>query len=162
MRPYWTSTIAAICFAASASAQQVDQSMRQQIERLAAAYTENWNKQDAAGIAGLYTRDGVLVTSTVKTGSQEIEQHYQGVFKRGLNHNQLTVDQVSPFGTDAAISMGEYHITGQGQDGPIKLDGYWTAVDVRQGDTWKIRLLTGVPSPPPEASGRASTSSGPR
>jgi hypothetical protein len=56
----------------SASAQQVDQNTRQQIERIAAAYVENWNKHDAAGIAALYTNDGVQVTATgVRSGRQE-------------------------------------------------------------------------------------------
>ena len=55
----------------SASAQQIDQNTRQQIERIAAAYVENWNKHDAAGIAALYAKDGVQVTATgVKSGLQ--------------------------------------------------------------------------------------------
>ena len=40
----------------SASAQQIDQNTRQQIERIAAAYVENWNKHDAAGIEALCKR----------------------------------------------------------------------------------------------------------
>jgi uncharacterized protein (TIGR02246 family) len=165
MRSRWIiSAIAAICLAVSASAQQADQSTRLQIARLVATYAENFNKQDAAGIAGLYTKDGVLVSSAakaVKTGPQEIEQSYQGGFKSGLNHIELTVDQVLPFGTDAAISMGEFHLAGQGQSGPMKVDGHWTGVDVREGSTWKIRLATSVPNPPPVASVGAVTSSGP-
>jgi hypothetical protein len=39
---------AALGLITSASAQQVDQNTRQQIERIAAAYVENWNKHDAA------------------------------------------------------------------------------------------------------------------
>jgi len=55
---------AALGFVTSASAQQIDQNTRQQIERIAAAYVENWNKHDAAGIAALYTKDGVQVTGS--------------------------------------------------------------------------------------------------
>jgi uncharacterized protein (TIGR02246 family) len=161
MRSIWiVAVIAAMGLAVSASAQQADQSTRQQIERLAATYAENFNKQDAAGIAGLYTSDGVLVSSAakaVKTGPQEIEQNYQNVFKMGFNHYQMTVEQVSPFGTGAAISMGEYHVTGQGQNGPINLDGHWTAVDVHEGGTWKVRLLTGVPNPPAASNSAAAS-----
>jgi uncharacterized protein (TIGR02246 family) len=165
MRSCWIiSAIAAIGLVVSASAQQLDQGTRQQIERLVATYAENFNKQDAAGIAGLYTKDGVLVSSAakaVKSGPQEIEQSYQGAFKSGMNHIELTVDQVLPFGTDAAISMGEYHLAGQGQSGPMKVDGHWTGVDVREGGTWKIRLATAVPNPPSAASVGATTPSGP-
>jgi uncharacterized protein (TIGR02246 family) len=164
--PWIIATIAAIGVGVtSASAQQAEQSTQQQIPQLVATYAENFNKQDAAGIAGLYTTDGVLVSQApkvVKTGPQEIEQSYQSAFKSGMNHVELTVDQVSPLGTDAALSMGEYHLTGQGQNGPMKVDGHWTGVDVREGGTWKIRLATAVPNPPPAASNAAATTSGPR
>ena len=162
--PWIILVIAATGLAVSASAQPADQKIRQQIERLAATYVEDWNKQDAAGVAGLYTRDGVLVSSgenVVKTGPQEVEQAAQNSFKMGVTHLEVTVDRVSPFGRNAVISMGESHVSGQGQSGPIKVDSHWTAVDVREGSTWKIRLLTVVPNPPPQASGGATTSSAP-
>ena len=132
---------------ASASAQQIDQNTRQQIERIAAAYVENWNKHDAAGIAALYTKDGVLVTPTgaVRSGPQEIQQASQGVMKTFPQHNGETIEQILPLGNDADIRIGEFHLSGQGQNGPTKLDGRYTAVDVREGGTWKIRLFTAVP-----------------
>jgi uncharacterized protein (TIGR02246 family) len=135
----------------SASAQQIDQNTRQQIERIAAEYAENWNKHDAAGIAALYTKDGVLVTPTgaVRNGSQEIEQASQGVMKTFPQHNGETIEQILPLGNDADIRIGEFHLSGQGQNGPTKLDGRYTAVDVREGATWKIRLFTAVPIAPP-------------
>jgi uncharacterized protein (TIGR02246 family) len=136
-----------------ACAQGVDQNTRQQIEQLIATYHDDWNKQDAAGIASLYTRDGVLVTSdvkAVKNGPQEIIEHYQNLFKRGItHHDSATVDQLLPLGNNALMSMGQYHLSGQGPNGPLKGDGYYTAVDVLDGGTWKIRMLTAVPNPPP-------------
>src|SRR5262249_27260782 len=82
----------------STSAQQVDQNTRQQIEQLVTTYRADWNKQDAAGIAGLYTKDGVLVTQApkiVKTGSQEIEQNYQNLFKTMSHNDGETADVFS-------------------------------------------------------------------
>src|ERR1700719_3894644 len=153
MRSRWVFlAIPVIALAVPASAQQVDQNIRQQIEQVAAQFAEHFNKQDA--IASMFTKDGVLVSSAataVKTGPQAITENYENLFKTGNNHNQITVDQVSPFGTDAAISMGEYHLPGQGQKGPIKVDGHWAGVDVREGGVWKIRLLTAVPNPPTAA-----------
>ena len=76
--PWIVSAIAAICFAVPASAQPSDQKTRHEIEQLVANYAANFNKQNAAGIAGLYTREGVLVSQApkaVKTGPQEIEQN---------------------------------------------------------------------------------------
>ena len=60
-------------------------------------------------------------------------------FDSGFRHIDLVVDQVSPFGTDAAITVGTYQITGRGQGGPLKVDGRWTEVEVREGGVWKIR-----------------------
>ena len=140
----------------SASAQEIDQNTRQQIERIAAAYVENWNKHNAAGVAALYAKDGVQVTATgVRSGPQEIEQAYQSAMKTFPQHNGQTIEQISPLGNDADIRIGEFHLSGQGENGPTKLDGRYTAVDVREGGTWKIRILTGVPIPPPaQAAGR--------
>jgi uncharacterized protein (TIGR02246 family) len=139
----------ALSLITSASAQQVDQNTRQQIERIAAAYVENWNKHDAAGVAALSAKDGVQVTATsVKSGRQELEQAYQSAMKTFPRHNGQTIEQISPLGNDADIRIGEFHLSGQGPNGPIKLDGRYTAVDVREGGTWKIRLLTAIPLPP--------------
>jgi hypothetical protein len=78
-----------------------------------------------------------------------IEQYLQTVFKAGFDHEEVTVDQVSPLGPDAVLVRGEYHITGQGQNGAIKIDGNWGGVEVREGGVLKIQLIVAVPKPPP-------------
>jgi uncharacterized protein (TIGR02246 family) len=136
----------------SASAQGVDQNTRKQIEQILAAYHENWNNHNAVGIASLYVDDGVLVTDRTagsKKGRQEIEKYYTDLFNRISHHDSATADEFFPLGSNAVITVGEYHLSGQGQNGPIKADGHYTAVDVLEGGTWKIRLLTAVPDPPP-------------
>jgi len=151
VRPIWIISAIALSITTSASAQGVDQNTRQQIEQLVTTYRENWNNHNAAGIAGLYTKDGVLVSQApkvVKTGAQEIAQQYETIFKT-MSHNDGATAEVSPLGTDAVFSVGEYHLSGQGQSGPAKVDGHWTAVYVRERGTWKIRLLTDVPDLPP-------------
>ena len=148
MRFWIMSAFAAVSFATPLSAQQAD--LRQQIEQILTAYTGNFNKGDAVGIAGLYTKDGILVTPSakiVKNGQQEITEHTQALMKL-YNHDEGTIDQVTPLGNDEAISVGEYHFTGQRQIGPIKSDGHWTALYVREGGQWKIRLLTALNDPP--------------
>jgi hypothetical protein len=57
--PWIISAIVAIGLAPPTFAQQVDPSTRQQVERLAATYAENFNKQDAAGIA-TFTQETVF------------------------------------------------------------------------------------------------------
>ena len=154
MRSVWIiSLIIAIGLTTSAPAQQqVDQVTRQQIELLTATFVETWNEQDAAGLARFFTTDGVLVTpgpDPLSVGPQKIEQHYLNNFKRGETHNESTVEQVWPLGIEAVISYGTYRLTGQGQSGPINVAGHWTAVDVREGGTWKARIITALGGPPP-------------
>ena len=152
MRSIWfISAIAALSLTTSAFAQGVDQNTRQQIEQLVTTYRTNWNNHNAAGIAELYTKDGVLVSQApkvVKTGPQEIVQQYETVFKT-MSHNDGATAEIFPLGSDSLISVGEYHLSGQGQSGPAKVDGHWTAVYVKEGGAWKIRLLTAVPDLPP-------------
>jgi uncharacterized protein (TIGR02246 family) len=152
MRPWIVSAISVVCLASSAFAQQADQATRQQIEQLVATYRENWNNHNAAGIAALYTNDGVLVSQApkvVKTGPQEIVQQYETAFKT-VSHNDGATAEVFSLGPDALYSVGEYHLSGQNQSGgPLKVDGHWTAVYVREGGAWKIKLLTAVPDLPP-------------
>jgi hypothetical protein len=66
-------------------------------------------------------------------------------------------DQYSPhmIGTtgNEAWSNGEWSLTLQGQnDGPYHLKGYWSSVDVREGDAWKDRMQIWniTPAPPAE------------
>jgi uncharacterized protein (TIGR02246 family) len=134
--------------AAAASAQQSHLDMRRQIEQLAATFSERYNKQDAGALAGMFTKNAVRVTSGnsgPSVGPQAIEKIFKTQFESGFRHIDLVVDQVSPFGTDAAITVGRYEITGRGQDGPLKVDGRWTEVEVREGGVWKIRHSTVVP-----------------
>jgi uncharacterized protein (TIGR02246 family) len=153
MRHNWMfAAIAVLSLTTSAFSQGVDQNTRQQIEKMTAAYHDNWNNHNAAGIADLYTNDGVLVTDRTdgfKKGHQEIQQYYTGIFNRVSHHDSATVDELFPLGNNAVITVGEYHLSGRGPNGPIKADGHYTAVDVLEGGTWKIRLLTAVPNPPP-------------
>jgi uncharacterized protein (TIGR02246 family) len=121
MRSIWIiSPIIAIGLTTSAPAQQqVDQNTRQQLDSLYAAYHDNWNKQDGAGIASLYTPDGVLVTSDgVNNGSQAIIEHYKDLFKRGItHHDSATIDQMMPLGNNAVISWVNTTFPAKGRTG---------------------------------------------
>ena len=78
---------------------------------------------------------------------KSIEQYYQNAFKAGFNHQDIALEDVWSLGPDAAISMGEVHISGRSQNGSVlESNGRWTAVEVREGGAWKIRLLTAFPT----------------
>ncbi len=112
-----------------------------------ATFPEHYNKQDASTIASMFAKDAVRLSSAgAAVGPQAIKEIFETQFKAGYNHLDLTVAEVSALGADAAITVGEYRATGQGQSGPLKVEGRWSEVEVREGGEWKIRLLTVVPA----------------
>ena len=138
----------------SSYAQQSHLDSRQQIEQLSRTFNERFNKQDAAAIAGMFTKDAVRVSpgvGAVSVGPQAIEESFKTQFTLGFGRIDRVIDQVSSLGPDAAIAFGVYQVSGQGQNGPLKIEGYWTEIDVRERDVWKIRLLTVVPKSAPAA-----------
>ena len=80
----------------------------------------------------------------------DVAQTYEGIFKAGFNHNEITVDEALPLGADTAIATGEYHITGKNQNGePLDVVGRRTGAYVNQGGNWKIRMVSAFPKAPP-------------
>src|SRR3954453_20555866 len=134
----WALAVVTAPYVLPASAQQADKNLRQHIERLSTAYVEFYNNRDAAGLAALFTEDAVFVSPAnprapaVKSAAV-LEQYYQAALKLGLHHDGSSVDSVSPLGSDAAIVTGEYHYSSQGPNGPIKFDGIYTALSIRDG-----------------------------
>jgi ketosteroid isomerase-like protein len=85
-----------------------------------------------------------MAPSTVATE----KKLFTGIFQQGHYSNHLNQDdQGSPhmIGTagDELWRTGQWSFTIQGKSGdPIKLKGYWSAINVRQGDAWKIQMQT--------------------
>ena len=138
-----------LCFLLlSMPAVAADNRLKQELAKVSAAYAESFDRQDGAGIAALYARGGIHVTPAGPR--TDIAQFFETAFKSGLNHEDLTVNEAWALGANTALSMGEYHITGKNQSGgaPIEIEGLWTAVDVREGGEWKIRMMSAIPKPP--------------
>jgi len=111
-----------VLIAAFVTPAAADENLKQLVEKLASAYADNFNKQNPTGIAALYANGGVLVRATGPHA--DIAKYYEGAFKAGLDHEEITVDQAQPLGADALISTGEYHITGKSSSGaPIDIKG---------------------------------------
>jgi ketosteroid isomerase-like protein len=143
----------AIGFAVPIFAQQKDTApdpqVRQQVVAIAKAYDEATNRHDPAAIAAIFTEDADFVTDRGPIhGRQAIEKWYTDLFKGWQHKNHLsTFDPDCPhlIGTagDTLWETGGWSETGQGLSGePIPIKGYWGAVKVRQGEDWKIRMMT--------------------
>ncbi len=120
---------------------------KQDVEKISSAYAASFNKQDAAGIADLFAAGGLHVNPAGPR--TDIAELYQGAFKAGFDHQEITVDQAWPLGTDMILAIGEFRNTGKNQTGsPIEVAGRWTAVYVPESGKLKIRMLSAMPKPP--------------
>ena len=95
-------------------------------------------------------------------GREDIEKWYADDFQKWHHSNFIiNADQNSPYITGTAgnerWSVGEWSETLQGKSGPIQLKGYWSAIDIREGDDWRIRMLTWNVTPPPAATPSPTT-----
>jgi ketosteroid isomerase-like protein len=152
----------AISFAVPVLAQQKEPTPSEQDHQLVGTFNqkidEAYKNNDAATLAAFYAEDAVLVTDTgLIYGRDAIEKMYADLFKQVHFSNHLgKVDQYSPriIGNER-WDTGEWSATiqVQGQKGdPIQLKGYFGCIDIRDGDDWKIRMLTynttSAPTPP--------------
>ena len=147
----------AISFALPTFAQQTntpDPQLRERYVALVKKYDEAANKNDAAAVAALYTEDAVFVTDTGPIyGREAIEKHYADDYqKMHISNHLITVDQDSPhmIGTDGKElwATGAWSATIKGENfDPIDIKGYWSVI--REGDDWKIRMLTSNVTPAP-------------
>jgi uncharacterized protein (TIGR02246 family) len=102
-----------------------------------------FNKNDASALAALFTEDAVLVAPDgTFVGRQAIEKRYVDMFQQSPitsfygNRSQLNAID------NAAWSVAEWWSTLQAKTGAVFGHGYKSAIYVREGDAWKIRMWT--------------------
>jgi uncharacterized protein (TIGR02246 family) len=141
-----------IGFALPAYAQQKDVADPQTTQKIIAiqkAIDEGINNHDPAAIAANYTRDAVFVTTEGPiTGRQAIQKWYTDLFQGWHPKNHIekvdgnAVHLIGAAGNEL-WATGEFSETGQGKNGePIPIKGYLGAIYVREGDDWKIQMVT--------------------
>jgi len=141
----------AVGFALSTFGQQTnnpDPKLRERVVATFKAVTDALDKNDAAAMAACFTEDAALVTQYGRfLGRQAIEQWYEELFKEVQSSNNLiTVDEDSPHTLGTAgnelLVTGKWSQTVTGESGSTEIKGSWSAIDIREGDDWKIRMLT--------------------
>ena len=132
----------------------------QQLHAIDKKSDEAFLKGDAAVVASFFTEDAVLVNDTGPIyGRQAIEKYYADMFEilHYFSHD-TTYDPTSPhpIGTDGngVWENGEWSsaIAPKGEDcSPRQIRGYFGSAKVREGDTWKVQMVTYnlTPAPPP-------------
>jgi uncharacterized protein (TIGR02246 family) len=160
-------TALVISFAATVIAQQKDTADPQIVQQrdllgdakavdafgaLGLKLDEAYNKNDAAGVAALFTEDGVLLAPDgMFSGRQDIEKRYADTFQRSpiSDFNSRRERRYLNAIDNAIWSAGQWAATLQGQNGPEFAWGYWSAIYLREGDVWKIRMLSLIEHPAP-------------
>jgi len=125
------------------------QDIKPEVEKIGAAYADCVAKHDGACVASLYSKDGIQVNvvGEVKT---DLKATYEDYFKGGEDKIAVKVNYAQPLGNDMALAAGDVDITFNVE--PKLRPAFWSAVYVKAGGQWKIRMLTaGIkPPPPPE------------
>jgi ketosteroid isomerase-like protein len=109
--------------------------------------------RDAAALAALFTEDALLVAPDgIFSDRPAIEKRYADTFQRSPSTIFSDPRDYALRAVDNAVwSEGEWSSTLQDEIGIVFVRGYWTAIYVREGDAWKIRLLTLSEHPRPAA-----------
>ncbi len=150
----------AISFALPISAQQKDMLDPQVIQQrdllgipdaleifgeLSGRLDDACNNKDAGAAAALFTEDAVLETPDgLVFGRQAIEKKYADMFQRWPMTDFLSRrDRLRLNAIDNAVwSIGEWSGTLQTQSGPVVAWGYWSTIYVREGNAWKMQMLS--------------------
>jgi uncharacterized protein (TIGR02246 family) len=146
------------CFTLPTFAQQQDlQEVMNATNGLGARESELLGKKDAAGIASLFTSDGLLVMLApqfaFKPGRDAIQKHYQGIIDAGVSDITLELKNLELRGNDGVWAAGNYSVTVKDKT----IQGNWFRILKREAGTWKIAMeafaRAGVVDAPPAATG---------
>jgi uncharacterized protein (TIGR02246 family) len=71
-----------------------------------------FNKQDAAGVASVFSSDGKLLPAgqPIVTGTENIRAYWQGAFNAGVSHIEKTPIDITVCG-DLAVETSSYVVT---------------------------------------------------
>ena len=111
---------------------------------------EAFKENDASAVAALFTEDGVLVAPDgMSYGRQAIEKRYADTFRRWpittFSSQRYQLNAID----NAVWAVGEWWSTLQSEIGPKFEGGYWSAIYIREGNAWKICMLSLIEHPAP-------------
>ena len=146
------------CFSLPIFAQQQDvQKIMDAANALSARESELLSKKDAAGIASLFTSDGLLVMLApqfaFKPGREAIQKHYQGIIDAGATSITLELKNLELRGNDGVWAAGNYTVTVKDKT----IQGNWFRILKGENGSWKIAMeafaRVGAIDAPPAATG---------
>ena len=126
------------------------QDPRQAVEAFITKYLDVYNKKDAAGVAALYTEDGLLVPpGPITTGRANIEKAWRAVFDGGRTGLRYDIHEVHPEG-DIVWSVGQFTVMVPDASGKLQeRQGNFANIYQWDGDGLKFRVHAFSFLPPP-------------
>jgi uncharacterized protein (TIGR02246 family) len=148
---------AMVSLAAPITAQQTSasgrQDARQAVEAFVTKYLEAYNKKDAAGVAVLYTEDGLLVPpGPIATGKQNIEKAWRAVFDAGRTGLRYDIQQIEAEG-NLVWSVGRFTVMAPDESGMLQeRQGNFANIYEWVGDELRFRVhaFNFLPGPRPQ------------
>ena len=107
------------------------------IRRADDAFEKQFNQGDAAGIAELYTEDGMLLPTGSESiqGKEAIRNFWQGAINMGIKEAKLDILEVELHG-NAAFEVGLYQLKGAG--GEVMDHGKYIVIWKQDQGKWKL------------------------
>ena len=129
------------CFSLPVLAQQQElQEVMDAANAVSARQSELLSKKDAAGIASLFTQDGLLVMLApqyeFKPGRDAILKHYQGIIDAGATSITLELKNLELRAKDSVWAAGNYSVTVKDKT----IQGNWFRILKGDNGTWKIAM----------------------
>jgi len=133
----------------------VDSQTKAQLDLLTEKFVTALDSNDSAQMAGVFSKEAVYVTNKGPLhGQQEIENYFADLFKNAhiTEHwAQVDTNSLRFVGPDRVWRNGEWCTTVELPNGTrAAQEGFWSAVEVREGDAWKHLLLTVNVTPKPQ------------
>ena len=112
--------------------------VRSQIASVNEQFMAAFARRDAAGIAGFYATDALLLPpdSQQVRGSAGIRTFWDGILNLGVEGVRLETAELEEHGDDTAIEVGKAAILGPG--GAIVDQGKYLVVWKKEGGSWKL------------------------
>ena len=100
-------------------------------------FEQTFGRGDAAGMAELYTKDGMLLPtgSEFVQGKKDIQDFWQGAMDMGIKAAKLEIVEVERAG-DAVIEVGRYKLSGAGGD--VMDQGKYVVIWKQENGRWKL------------------------
>ena len=111
--------------------------IRDDIRKADDVFEKNFSQGNAAGIAELYTNDGMLLPtgSDFVKGKEAIRDFWQGAINMGIKEAKLDIVEVEVQG-NVVVEVGHYQLKGAG--GGVLDQGKYIVIWKQEGGQWKL------------------------